>query len=678
MKVSELWLRTLINPPLSVAELSDQLSYAGIEVDAIETVGDTTKQGVWTFKIPPNRGDCLSMEGIARELSLLNDMPYEAVQVSTVHSTHSDTFPIRVEAPELCPRYYACIVRGLSRQETPAWIKERLAMAGFKCISLVVDILNYVMLELGQPMHAFDYAKLKGALVVRKATFNERLVILGGESITLKQETLVIADEIAAQAMAGVIGGLHSSVTDTTDTVLLESAYFDPIVVRLAGQQYGIKTDGAYRFERGTDPYLPKRALERALQLILENSTAKAGSILSFEAPKAILKNPTVLLRKKRITQLLGITLTDPEILAILHRAHQAVQTTEAGFLVTAPSYRHDLHIEEDFIEEIGRMIGLHELPIAMLSGSIEYPAMPVAISKSRLKQVLVDRGYTEAITYSFIDPKMLKRLNLNTPSLALQNPMTVEMAVMRQSLWPGLLQAVHYNQSRQEPRVRLFELGTCFIVNSETTIEKNYLSGVITGSLYPEQWGTSAKPHDFYDIKADLEALFALSNSGEFTFEKAEHSALHPLQTARIVRNGQPIGIMGNLHPALLKEFDLEGPFSLFELDCTGLTQLEVPICRALSKYPSVRRDIAIILDQAIEVSTLTLAISSIAGELLEQLTIFDIYQGKGITPGKKSVALGLILRHPTRTLVETEVNDIIKSVVSMLVDRFQAILRD
>lgn len=679
MKVSELWLRTFINPSLSALELAEQLTNSGIEVDSLDFDAET-QQNIFTLKIPPNRGDCLSTEGIARELALLNAMPYQPIVVPTITPNHAETFPIRIEASALCPRYMGCVVKNINNAAvTPDWMKERLTSGGIRTLSPVVDILNYVMLELGQPMHAFDLAKLESELVIRKSRAGERITLLDDRGIILDADTLIIADKSKAQALAGIMGGLDSSVTESTTSVLIECAYFDPIAIRLAGSRYAIKTDGAYRFERGVDPLLQERALARSLQLLNDITGGCCGSIFEQKNDATLPKQPTIFLKTDQISRLLGLSFPAEEVVSILKQGGFEVALEEDGFTVRVPSFRQDISIPVDLIEEIARVHGLHRLPSAQLTGALDYaagraPKIPVA----RLKSLLVDRGYYEAITYSFGDSKTNELFELNVEPLVLSNPISAEMAVMRTSLLPGLVEALATNQRRQAMRARFFEMGVCFLSAGGKTIEKSMLSGIISGSKYPEQWGTPTRAQDFFDIKMDVEALLALVGREVIRFESREHPLLHPGQTAQIFRAEQPIGFVGMLHPRIIKALSLEGAISVFELEIEGLIASELPAFVPLSKFPAIRRDIALLVDKSICAAELKSSIEQSAGECLQSISLFDVYEGKGIPIDKKSVALGLILQHPSRTLVEGEGNDIVTAVVASLEKQFDAILRN
>lgn len=679
MKVSELWLKILISPPLSSAALAEQLTNAGIEVDSLD-FDAVTQQNIFTLKIPPNRGDCLSIEGIARELSLLNAIPYQAIVVPSITPGHSEIFPIRIEAPELCPRYMGCIVKNIKNTaETPDWLKERLASAGIRSLSPVVDILNYVMLELGQPMHAFDLATLESELVVRKSIAGEHITLLDDREIVLDAGTLVIADKAKLQALAGIMGSLHSSVTENATTVFIECAYFDPIAIRLASSRYGIKTDGAYRFERGVDPLLQQRALARSLQLLQEITGGSSGPVFEQKSDATLPKQPTIFLKTDQISRLLGMSFPADEVVSILKQGGFQVTLEKEGFKVGVPSFRQDISMPVDLVEELARVHGLHRLPSANLTGVLDYTVagerkMPI----ERLKALLVDRGYYEAITYSFGDLKTAELFEPDCEPFVLKNPISAEMAAMRISLLPGLVEALATNQRRQVMRTRFFEMGVCFFNLDGKTVEKPMLSGIISGSIYPEQWGIKEHPQDLFDIKKDVEALLALVGRETILFERAAHPAMHPGQTARIFRDGQPIGFVGALHPRIMKDLSLEGSISVFELEMKGLVSSELPTFAPFSKFPAIRRDIAILVDKSLYAAELKSSIEQSAGEFLQSVSLFDVYEGKGIPVDKKSVALGLILQHPSRTLIEGEGNDIVKAVVASLQKQFDAILRN
>lgn len=687
MKVSEQWLRTYTRSKASMAELADQLTQVGIEVDALAfEIGEGgIQEGVMTLKIPPNRGDCCSMEGIARELAAIHHQPYHPPEAGVkqepfcLGSLTTETLSVRIDAPERCPRYLGCLITGVNTQAiSPVWLQVRLALAGMNSVSIVVDSLNYVMLELGQPLHAFDANTLGAAVVVRHARSGESITLLDGRTVELDAETLIIADAEKPQAIAGIMGGLASSVTNNTRDIFIESAYFDPISIRLAGQRFGLRTEASSRFERGVDPNLARRALERAATLISSIAGGTLVGVVEKEAQTYLPSIPRIFLRKKRIQAILGVTLPENEMIDILRRLSMRVEIESEGFQVEPPSFRHDICQEIDLIEEIARLYGLHRLPSETLKGDrVSFSIPETHIPVSRVRQLLVDRGFYEAITYSFTDPKSMSLFEFPNQPLPLTNPISTDMAVMRISLWPGLLQVVQYNQNRQRTRGRFFEIGACFLPQEEGVIEKTLLAGICAGPLYTEQWGLSTRNHDYYDVKQEVETLCLLTGM-RCRFERAAHPALHPGQSAKITVNESTIGYLGALHPKIVKAFALEGPVFVFELELAKIQETQKIQCQALSKFPTVRRDIAVVVNKTVSVGELVAALSQSAGAWLQEAMVFDVYEGKGIDANKKSVAMGLILQHPLRTLEILEVNRIIQEVVAMLMTRFDAVLRE
>jgi phenylalanyl-tRNA synthetase beta chain len=680
MKVSELWLRTFIETEWSFSKIAEKLTQAGIEVDALE-MGESAATSSMTLKVPPNRGDCLSVEGIARELALLIKCPYRAITVPVVQPELAESIPIALLEPGLCPRYLGRVIRGFNHQTpTPTWIVERLVSAGLRAVSLIVDILNYVMLELGQPLHAFDLDKIEGGLQVRCAKAGEKIRLLDNQTLTLAAETLVIADHQEPHAMAGILGGWSSAVTHRTTALFIESAYFSPTPIRLSAKKYGIKTDSSYRYERGIDPNLQRRALERVTQLILESAGGKTGLIIEMKDETHLPKNPVVFLKFDKITTLLGSSLPKAEILDIFQRGQMTVDPKEGGCAVKAPSYRQDIALEVDLIEEIARIYGFHHFASQPPKITFASKFIPEAkLSLQEVKQSLLSRGYSEAITYSFIEPKLMQLFENQEAPLQLANPISMEMAAMRSSLIPGLVKALQYNQYRQQSRVRLFEMGLCFVTGENELLQKPMLGGIAAGTLYQEQWGVKKIPLDFYDVKQDVEALLDLITDKEsITFKKVDNPMLHPGEAAEIVLNGKPMGYLGALHPRLIKHFELLGPLFVFEIPLTEAWKVKIPEFRALSKYPAIRRDLSLTMPKEVSASALKETILQVGGPLVQDVIIFDVYAGKGIEVGKKSLALSLLLQHPSRTLVDEEVNDIIKKVTITVSQEFQAMLRE
>jgi len=679
MKVGELWLRTVVDPPISTEQLVDQLTHAGIEIDALEK-----KEGhlhpIITFKVPANRSDCLSVEGLGREIAILNQLPFKTIEVANTFPKISITLPVRVQVPAACPRYLSRIIQNINpTAEVPAWIQNRLEESGIRSISPVVDVTNYVMLELGQPLHVFDICKLEAELVVRFAKENERMTTLEGKEVELDVETLVIADSKKPVAIAGVIGGMSAAVDSTTRNIVLESAYFDPIRIRRVSKNLHLRTESSYRFERGIDPNLQARALARATELLLEIVGGNPSITQEQMDTRYLPKASTLLLRTTKVEDILGIELAPQKIQSILTALGMHCVLQGNHFEVEVPSFRVDITREVDLIEEIARIYGFHNIPTA--DPWVTFDFMPMAETEAlehRFKQVLVDRGYYEAITYSFVEPSLQNGFFADECALRLKNPISEELSVMRSSLWPGLMKALHYNQCRHQSHIRLFEMGVCFLGNSDSLEQQNRLAGICGGPVQTEQWGTVSRAVDFYDVKGDVQALLALTRRSDFKFEVATHPALHPGQTAKIMDGTKILGYIGALHPRITKALDIQGSIFAFELEVDGLKYVKIPTFRELSKYPIIRRDIAVIVDNAVLVTDLKSAIVESIGILAVGVVIFDVYRGRGVRPDGKSVALGLILQHPSRTLTEVDVNESMQKAIQALKQRYQAILRE
>lgn len=677
MKVSENWLREWVQPKLTTQALADQLTMAGLEIE-----GFTSNENAVIFEVnvTPNRGDCLSVLGIARELSVLNKIPLLPLKFSPVVPTHEMQRAIKVEEPAACPRYIGRLIKAIDPAAvTPTFIQEKLQQCEMNLIHPVVDILNYVMLELGQPMHAFDADKLQGCVTVRQAHPGEKIAALGEQEIALVENALVIADERGAQAIAGIIGGAESAVSSQTTNVFLESALFT--MERIAGKarQMGLHTDSSYRFERGVDPELQALAMERATQLIVEYCKGQAGPMSEYRAEHDLPRAEKILFRAHRFDQIIGDHRSDEELKNILERLQCQVIIKKEGWEVLPPSFRYDLKEEIDLIEELARIIGYSEIKASEPTGKIIFNAVSQGeVIEARVKRILVDLGYQEAITYSFVDEQLQRRLFPMEEGLALVNPISSDMGVMRLSTWTGLLNVVQYNQYRQQHRLKFFEIGQCFR-NGAATWE-NYLGGVVCGEAFVEHWGMPKRKVDFYDVKGHVETLFKTLGLpvDALGFEEGNFSACHPGQCAQITWHGKVMGVMGKLHPQVQKEWDLQGPIYLFELALAPLQESIVPIFARPSKFPENRRDIAVIVKETISGKNLVSSIRKHAGELLQDVIVFDVYNGKGIEPGQKSVAMGLILQHPSRTLVDQEIDNVVQKVVTGLREEFNAKLRD
>ena len=631
--------------------------------------------------LTPNRSDCLSVAGIAREVGVLNQLQVNGPAIEAVAGASDDTLPVTVSAPGDCPRYLGRVIRGVnSAAQTPLWMQERLRRSGLRSLGPVVDVTNYVLLELGQPMHAFDLAELQGGVHVRRAEAGEKLKLLNEQEITLDEESLVIADERAPLALAGVMGGEASAVSDDTQDIFLESAFFSPDSVAGRARSYGLHTDSSHRFERGVDPQLAPLAIERATALLLEIVGGSAGQVVEVLDESSLPQRKPIHLRHQRCERILGTTLAKEQIEDILQRLGMELEAVEEGWQVTAPSFRFDIAIEVDLIEEIGRIIGYSNLPSTRPMGSLTMQPRPEGrIGKRELAALLVDRGYQEAISYSFVDQKMQQRFDPAAEPIALANPISADLAVMRTTLWAGLVPILQHNLNRQQNRVRLFEYGLSFVKQGTDIKQENRLSGVVYGGVEPEQWGGATHKVDFYDVKGDVEALLALTNrSAEFRFVAESHPALHPGQSARIYLGEQPIGWLGAIHPTLERELDLHGQTYLFEIEAKALFARNVAKFTEISKFPAIRRDLAVVVAQDMSADAVLDCIRSVAPESLRNLKLFDVYQGEHIDSGRKSLALGLTLQAQSRTLTDEEVDAAIETIVKTLGTKLGATLRE
>ncbi|MDQ7984710.1 phenylalanine--tRNA ligase subunit beta [Pseudomonas sp. G34] len=631
--------------------------------------------------LTPNRGDCLSLAGLAREVGALYDAPVTRPQVTAVAPVHDEVRPVEVLAPQACPRYLGRVVRNVDLSKpTPRWMVERLRRADVRSIDAAVDVTNYVMLELGQPMHAFDLDVIQGGIRVRMAEEGEKLVLLDGQEVTLRADTLVIADHQRALAIAGVMGGEHSGVSATTRDLFLESAFFDTIAVAGKARSYGLHTDSSHRFERGVDSQLAREAMERATALLLEIVGGEAGPIIEAVDEAQLPNIAPISLRAERVEQMLGLKLEDEVIVKLLGALGLGIEGGAGQWQVKVPSHRFDISLEVDLIEELARLYGYNRLPVRYPQARLAPQTKAEAVADLPvLRRLLVARGYQEAITYSFIDPKLFELFSPGVQPLTLANPISADMAAMRASLWPGLVKAVEHNLNRQQSRVRLFESGLRFVGQLDELKQEPMLAGVITGSRLPESWAHGRDGVDFFDAKADVEALLAAAgDAGSFAFVPGEHSALHPGQTARIEREGRLVGYLGAIHPELAKTLGIDQPLFLFELLLSEITAGRMPAFKELSRFPEVRRDLALLVDRDVPAKNLLADIREQAGEWLTDLRLFDVYQGKGIDPLRKSLAVGLTWQHPSRTLNDDEVSTATQNILTSLEQRFNATLRN
>ncbi|MGD8641189.1 MAG: phenylalanine--tRNA ligase subunit beta [Gammaproteobacteria bacterium] len=807
MKFSEHWLREWVNPPITTQPLADQLTMAGLEVEAVEPVAATLKfivvgevtamekhpdadklkvctvntgqgkslqivcgasnvavngkypvalvgavlpgdfkikkaklrgvpsegmlcsakelgmaeqaEGLMTLptdapvgtaineylqlddasielSLTPNRGDCLSIAGVAREVAVLNKVDVTPAHSAPVAPAIDDTFPVEIAAKEECPRYVGRVIKNINpRASTPIWMQERLRRSGLRSISPVVDITNYVLLELGQPMHAFDLEKLDGAIHVRLAKQGEEITLLDGQALSLDEGTLVIADKRGPVALAGIMGGADSAVGDQTHHIFLESAFFSPACIAGRARSYGLHTDSSHRFERGVDPALQEYAVERATTLLLDIVGGEPGPVIIKHNDDYVPQRQAVLLRHSRLQKVLGIAIDKQVVDDILYRLELEHVEQQNGWTVTPPSFRFDIEREEDLIEEVARIYGYDNIPIAHSQAPAVMAPQPEArLPLERLQGVLVDRGYQEAITYSFVDPKMQELLLAGARPIQLANPISADMAEMRTTLWSGLLNAVAHNLNRQQSIVKLFETGLRFQQTDSALTQDSVIAGAVTGTAIPVQWGQEAQEIDFFDIKADVEAILALTgNPGRFTFVAQKHPVLHPGQSAKIIRDIQlnqkhadnmseeseeEIGWVGALHPAIATKLDLVQPVYLFELKLAAVTQRAIPHFQEIPKFPSIKRDLAIVVDENVTAQAVSDCIRRVSTTLLSNLKLFDVYRGKGIDSGRKSLAFSLTLQDHGRTLTDQDVDAAIDTILSTLNRELGATLRN
>ncbi|WP_163557609.1 phenylalanine--tRNA ligase subunit beta [Halomonas sp. NO4] len=618
--------------------------------------------------LTPNRGDCLSIKGLAREVGVLNRLPVEGPAIAAVAPSHDERFAVRVEDPERCPRYIGRLIKGVDvAVATPLWMVERLRRSGVRSIDPVVDITNYVMLELGQPLHAFDRANLHGAVIVRLAREGEQLVLLDGQTVALRDDTLVIADERGPLAIAGVMGGENSGVSAATRDIFLESAFFTPLAVAGQARTYGLHTDASHRFERGVDPQLTREAVERATRLLIDITGGEAGPLEESRSDDHLPGEREVRLRSARLEQALGKALPAEEIGEILERLGLGITLRDDGWQVKVPSWRFDLTIEEDLIEEVARIHGYNRLPVRRPAARLALRADHEArVPLGRLRRQMVARGYQEAVTYSFVAPELQAALLPDAVSPHLANPISSDLSVMRASLFPGLVRALEHNLNRQQSRVRLFEAGLVFRGELDDLQQVPMLGALVCGPREPEGWAGSREAVDFFDLKGDLESLIGLGGEPEaWRFEPAPHSALHPGQSARILHRGEPVGWIGALHPGVRATLGLRADALLFEVRQDALTHGRIAAFTPLSRYPEVRRDLAFLVEASLPVQALLDTIRGQAGEWLTESRLFDVYQGKGVPEGCKSVALGLTWQHPSRTLNDEEINQLVDAIV-------------
>ncbi|NNL55495.1 MAG: phenylalanine--tRNA ligase subunit beta, partial [Woeseia sp.] len=636
-----------------------------IELPQDAPVGETLAgflglpDAVFDVDLTPNRGDCFSVLGIARDLSAQTATSLSGPDFSAVEAAIKDTQAVDLIEPDVCPRFAGRVIRGIDpAAQTPLWLTERLRRSGIRAIHPVVDITNYVMLELGQPLHAYDCAKLDGTIRPRLAKTGEKLTLLDERDIALNPDTVVITDDSGAIGMAGIMGGLSTAVTDATRDVFFEAAFWPQEVMAGRARSYGMHTDASLRFERGVDPELPPRAIERATQLLLEIAGGKAGPAEDHVHEELLPRREPVALRRERLHKLLGVTIADDTVTRNLQGLQFDVDVTDDGWRATPPSFRFDIVIEEDLVEEVARVYGYDQ--IDENTAVSETPLEPVAENKipvNRIAEILLGRDFQEVITWSFVDAESDQALTGVKSPLVLSNPISTDLSVMRGTLWTGLLHAARSNLARQQERVRLFEIGKSYHGSLDEPREVLRVSAIVVGSALPEQWGTKTQAADFFDLKGDLEALIGITgDAADFEFVATENVALQPGQAAAILRGGKQLGLIGKLHPAVARKLDFKKDAFLFELDADEFLQTSLPAAEAVSRFPAIRRDLAIVVGEAVSVAQIRAAVEEAAPGLVREVTVFDVYRGAGIEAGLKSIAFGLILQETSRTLTDAD----------------------
>jgi len=630
--------------------------------------------------LTPNRADCLSIAGVAREVAVLTGAKFKAPKFPAIRAKSQRRINISLKAPVDCPRYIGRIIENVNAKAvTPIWMRERLRRGGIRSIHPIVDVTNYVMLELGQPLHAFDLDRLSKGVVVRAARANEPIHLLDGTERKLEAGTLVIADANEPVAIAGIMGGTNSAVSDSTENILLESAYFRPGAIAGRARALGLQTESSHRFERGVDPELQQRAAERGTELILKICGGTAGPVVARTSARHLPRQPAVSLRRQRIVRVLGMALSERQVTSTLQKLGMRVTRNANVWRVGVPSFRFDISREEDLIEELARVHGYDRLPtklpkIRMDPGSTQ----STSLNEGRIRSALIDRDYQEVITYSFVDPNLQSVIEPQVGAIPLRNPIASDLGVMRTSLWAGLLRTLLYNINRQQTRVRIFELGRCFLRVDGVIEQPKRVGGLVYGSALAEQWGSPDRAVDFFDLKGDVEGLLGLGGrAADFHYESGVHPALHPRQCARILDQTRPIGWMGALHPEIAQKMGIPASTGLFELELAAIMQGTAYKYAELSKFPSIRIDLAVIINDETPAQAVMDSVRDVAGKLLVNLELFDEYRGESIDSGRKSLALALTLQDSSRTLKEADVETIRNRVVVALREKLGGELR-
>lgn len=662
---------------LGLAESSDGLLVLAADAPPGVSIRDYLglDDKLFTLKLTPNRSDCLSLYGVARDVAAVTDSALAVVECRPAAIATARKLTLRVDQPEACPRYAGRVIEGVNPQAvTPPWMVQRLERSGLRSLGPVVDVTNYVLLELGQPLHAFDLAKIDGGITVRFARPGEQLRLLNEQVLALQADMLVISDDAKALALAGIMGGAGSAVSGGSVDIFLESAFFSPGVIAGKSRQLGFGSDSSYRFERGVDFGNTVVALERATRLILEICGGAAGEIV--ESIAQLPARAPVTVRAERVRRILGLPLDDTAIGDLLGRLHLECAAAGGVFRITPPSYRFDLAIEEDFIEEVARLHGYEHIPEPSPRAALTLLPVPEdARALPALKQLLAVRDYQEIISYAFVNEAWERDFAANEQPVRLLNPIAAQLSVMRSSLVGGLVDCLRANLNRKQSRVRVFEAGGCFIRDGGAIRQPVRLAGLCYGNALPEQWGEPSRTLDFFDVKADVEALFQPYG---VRFEAAGHPAFHPGQSARLSVHGEFAGWMGTLHPRWRQEYDLPGNAVVFELELPALLARKKPAYAEISKFPPMRRDLAVVVTEDVSVQAMLDALREGAPEMLTELSLFDVYRGKGVDSDHKSLAFQVLLQDTRKTLTDEEVDAVMARLLDLLVNRFGAKLRN
>lgn len=690
MKIKETKLRGELSQGMlcSVAELGIEDKSDGImELPEDAPVGQDLREylvlndHILDIELTPNRADCLSVLGIARELAALNQQSLELSILPLIPPTHDDTLVVQLKASEACSQYCGRIIKHINPQaNTPLWMIERLRRSGIRALHPVVDVTNYVMLELGQPMHAFDFNTLHGGITVRFAKPQETLVLLDGQSVTLTDQVLVIADESQALAIAGVMGGARSAVQEHTTDIFLESAFFNPLSIAGVARRYGLCTDSSQRFERGVDPELQLRALARATELLLSIVGGKAGPVISVKAEDQHPKRCQTTFHPSRVKQLTGVDIPDTLMCQYLESLGLAVIQGTPLWTVHIPSHRFDIHEEVDLVEELIRLYGYDKIQTqpmqAPLAAGKKNPQIQLPL---QIAAFLKSRGYNETISYSFVDPALQEAIYPEAQTLTLLNPISEDLSQMRLGMWPGLIASMIHNVHRQQSMLRFFETGVIFEHHEGQLQERACVAGLLTGEQGGLNWSEPRHTFDFFDAKGDLQALFASLNLKSIQFIPKAHTALHPGQSAEIHIQGKPAGWIGALHPKLLDALDLTQTVLVFELYLSELLPASPAQYHCVSKFPQIRRDLSFLVREDITAAQIEIVVSAIVGQdWLRSFDVFDVYTGTNVPQGKKSLGIALTLQDESRTLVDAEINDLIRAIITILTEQFDIILRD